>query len=190
MYWLAFLYCGGKTGTTVGLLITVLTFFKKWQFYALTAIAIPIAYFSGILDNLIYRFTKLPLTTGRASSLKLLLTDDHISLQLFQGYGSLLGSKYKTPEFAFISVASEFPLIGHSLTYGILFALLLLLPPFIYVTIRLYKEKRFTDWFFWCLLYAEVNTYNGFSSCLDVSFMFYFLSFILLNIVPPSHTDV
>lgn len=187
---LSLICCGGKTGITVGLLITVLTFFKKWQFYALTVIAIPIAYFSGILDNLIYRFTKLPLTTGRASSLKLLLTDDRISLQLFQGYGSLLGSKYKTTEFAFISVASEFPLIGHSLTYGILFALLLLLPPFIYVTVRLWKEKRYTDWFFWCLLYAEVNTYNGFSGCLDVSFIFYFLSFILLNIAFPPAADV
>ena len=181
---LSLICCGGKTGITVGLIITICTYYRKWQFYVLTAVSIPIAYISGILDNLIYRFTKLPLTTGRASSLKLLLTDDRISFRLFQGYGSLLGSKYKSAEFDFISAATEFPLIGHSLHYGILFALLLLLPPFIYVTFRLCKEKRFIDWLFWCLLYAEVNTYNGFSSRLDVSFMFYFLSFILLNIAP------
>lgn len=174
--------CGGKTGITVGLIITILTFFKTWQFYAISAISVPILYFSGILDTLIYRFTKIPLTTGRVSSLKLLLADDRISFRLFQGYGSLIGSKYKSAEFGFISIASEFPLIDFSLRYGLFFAFLLLLPPFIYMTIRLWKKKRYIDWFFWCLLYAEVNTYNGFSSCLDVSFIFYFLSFILLNL--------
>lgn len=183
---LSLICCGGKTGITVGLIITIFTYYRKWQFYVLVAVSIPIVYISGILDNLIYRFTKLPLTTGRASGLKSLLADERISFRIFQGYGSLLGSKYKSPEFDFLHVASEFPLIDHSLHYGILFALLLLLPPFIYVTIRLWKEKRFTDWFFWCLLYAEVNTYNGFSSRLDVSFIFYFLSFILINIAPSS----
>lgn len=174
--------CGGKTGITVGAIITVFTFFKKWQFYALAAISVPIAYISGILDNLIYRFTKLPLTTGRANGLQILLHDERISFHFLQGYGSLLGSEYGGETFWFAHVASEFPFIGHSLRYGILFALLLLVPPFIYITIRLWREKRFIDWFFWCLLYAEVNTYNGFSSCLDVSFIFYFLTFILLNI--------
>lgn len=187
---LSLICCGGKTGITVGLIITFISFFKKWQFYIIAAISIPIAYISGILDILIYRFTKLPLTTGRASSLKLLLTDEHVSFQLFRGYGSLLDTTYKGSEYDFISIASEFPLIGHSLNYGILFALLLLLPPFIYMTVRLWKEKRFIDWFFWCLLYAEVNTYNGFSSCLDVSFIFYFLSFILLHITTVPSTDM
>lgn len=186
---LSLICCGGKTGITVGLIITFISFFKKWQFYIIAAISIPIAYISGILDILIYRFTKLPLTTGRASSLKLLLTNEHVSFQLFRGYGSLLDTTYKGSEYDFISIASEFPLIGHSLNYGILFALLLLLPPFIYMTIRLWKEKRFIDWFFWCLLYAEINTYNGFSSCLDVSFIFYFLSFILLHIAIVPGTD-
>jgi len=174
--------CGGKTGITVGVIITVLIFFKKWLFYVITAISIPIIYMSGLLDKLIYRFTKLPLTTGRATALRLLLKDERISFHLFQGYGSLIGSKYKSAEFGFIRIASEFPFIDHTLHYGIFFALLLLLTPFIYMTIRLWKAKRYIDWLFWCLLYAEVNTYNGFSSCLDVSLIFYFLSFILLNI--------
>lgn len=187
---LSLICCGGKTGITVGLIITIFTYYRKWQFYVLAAVSIPIVYISGILDNLIYRFTQLPLTTGRASSLKLLFADERISFRIFQGYGPLLNSKYKSPEFDFIHVASEFPLIGHSLHYGIFFALLLLLPPFIYVTLRLCKEKRYTDWLFWCLLYAEVNTYNGFSSRLDVSFIFYFLSFILLNIAPSSDAAI
>lgn len=186
---LALICCGSKTGITVGLLITISIFFRKWQFYALAAISIPVVYLSGILDNLIYRFTKLPLTTGRVSSLKLLFTDKRISFHLLQGYGSLLGTKYKSSEFDFISIASEFPLVDHALHFGLLFALLLLLPPFVYMTIRLRKEKRYIDWFFWCLLYAEVNTYNGFSSRLDVSFIFYFLSFILLNMTSPDESN-
>lgn len=174
--------CGGKTGITVGIIITVLTFYKKWQFYVLAALAVPISYISGILDNLIYRFTKLSLTTGRATAVQLLYQDERISLPLFIGYGSRMDTEYAGTPFWFVGLASEFPLIDHTLHYGLLFALLLLLPPFIYVTIRLWKQKRFMAWFFWCLLYAEVNCYNGFSSCLDVSFIFYFLTFILLNI--------
>lgn len=179
---LSLICCGGKTGITVGAVITVLIFFKKWQFYALAALALPVAYFSDILDNLIYRFTKLSLSTGRIDALHILLEED-IPFPFFRGHGSLIDTEYiHYPFFWQIKIASEFPLIDLSLRYGILFALLLLLPPFIYMTIRLWKEKRFIDWFFWCLLYAEVNCYNGFSSCLDVSFIFYFLTFILLNI--------
>lgn len=179
---LSLICCGGKTGITVGLIITLFIFFRKWQLYAIAAIFIPIAYICGILDNLIYRFTKIPLTTGRVTALQLLFQDERISFHLFNGYGSLLGTQYKGSDFEFISIAGEFPLIEHALHYGIFFALVLLLPPFIYVTIRLWNEKRFLDWFFWCLLYAEVNTYNGIACCLDVSFIFYLLSFILLNI--------
>lgn len=174
--------CGGKTGITVGIIITILTFYKKWQFYIWAALALPIAYISGILDNLIYRFTRLPLTTGRADAIQLLFKDTHISFSIFLGYGSRMSTEFTGTSFSIVTLASEFPLINHSIRYGVLFALLLLLPPFIYVTIRLWKEKRFIDWFFWCLLYAEVNCYNGFSSCLDISFIFYFLTFILLNI--------
>lgn len=179
---LSLICCGGKTGITVGAIITFLTFFKKWQFYALTAVSIPIAYISGILDNLIYRFTKISLTSGRATGLQYVFLDGRISFSFFHGYGSLMDTEYTGTPFWHVHVASEFPLIDHSLRYGIFFALLLLLPPFIYITIRLWKEKRYLDWLFWSLLYAEVNCYNGFSSCLDVSFIFYFLSFILLNI--------
>lgn len=179
---LALICCGGKTGIMVGLFITVIIFFRKWQLYVFITLSIPIAYVSGILDNLIYRFTQAPITTGRADGLKLLFTDKRISLHFFYGYGSLLDSKFTSDDFHYIYYAKEFPLIDYFLRYGIFFAFLLLLPPFIYMTIRLWKAKRFTDWLFWCLLYAEVNTYNGFSSRLDVSFIFYFLSFILLNI--------
>ncbi len=193
---LSLICCGGKTGITVGIIITILTFYRKWQFYALAVISLPIIFISGILDNLIYRFTQIPLTTGRAAALQLLLTDERISFHFFNGYGSLMGSEYKTPEFSFIGIAGEFSFIEHSLHYGILFTLILLLTPFIYMTIHLWKARRFIDWFFWCLLYAEVNSYNGFSSCLDVSFIFYFLSFILLNITdyavfptPPQKTS-
>lgn len=174
--------CGGKTGITIGIIITIITFFRKWQFYALSITLIPIAYISGLLDVLIYRFTKIPLTSGRITGLLLLFEDDRIPLRFFLGHGSQLDTVYIGEQFSFLSTSREFPLIDHALRYGILFALLLLLPPFIYVTIRLWREKRFTDWFFWCLLYAEINTYNGFSSRLDVSFIFYFLTFILLNI--------
>lgn len=174
--------CGGKTGITVGIIITVLTFYKKWQFYVLSALALPIAYISGILDNLIYRFTKLPLTTGRADAVQFLFKNARISFPIFLGYGSRMDTEFAGTSFWFMGLASEFSPIDHTLRYGLLFALLLLLPPFIYVTIRLWRQKRFMDWFFWCLLYVEVNCYNGFSSRLDVSFIFYFLTFILLNI--------
>lgn len=181
--------CGGKTGITVGIIITILTFYKKWQFYVLAVLVLPIAYISGILDNLIYRFTKLSLTTGRATAVQYVFLDARITLPIFLGYGSRMDTEYAGTQFWFVSLACEFPLIGHALQYGLLFALLLLLPPFIYMTIRLWKEKRYIDWFFWCLLYAEVNCYNGFSSRLDVSFIFYFLSFILLNITSPDKSD-
>lgn len=179
---LSLICCGGKTGITVGIIITILTFYKKWQFYILAALAVPIAYISGILDNLIYRFTKLSLTTGRATAVQYLFKDERISFPIFLGYGSRIDNEFTDTSYWFISLASEFSPIDHALRYGILFALLLLLPPFIYVTIRLWKEKCFIDWFFWCLLYAEVNCYNGFACRLDISFIFYFLTFILLNI--------
>lgn len=179
--------CGGKTGITVGVVITVLTYFKKWKFYLLAAFSVFIAYFSGLLDNLIYRFMHTSLTSGRATGLQNVLLDEYISFSFLRGYGSLMDTTYIDTPYWYVHVACEFPFVSHALRYGILFTLLLLLPPFIYITIRLWKQKRFIDWFFWCLLYAEINIYNGFSSCLDVSFIFYFLTFILLNITAEDH---
>ncbi|MBE5855910.1 MAG: hypothetical protein E7297_11225 [Lachnospiraceae bacterium] len=176
--------CGGKMGIMVFGVMTVMFFFKDWKFWIGAVVLGAIAYFSGIMDNVIYRFTKIQLTTGRATAL-MVLRDQFPDYRpmLWYGYGEKLGEMRRTTFAGWEwvdNLTSELPFINFSMNYGLLCGIAMLLVPTVLVLIRAIKKKKWLQFFVWLLVFAEVNTYNGFSCTLDIPFIFYFLSMILI----------
>lgn len=168
-------FCGSKTGLFVALAVALITFYQNMKLMiSLGVIFIGIA-LSGLMNNLITRLSHGSLASGRLTMLASLLKDPNYSFHFLYGYGN-----YVAPEYS--PAAFEFPFVTFSFQYGILFALLVLGIPFLYVTIKLLKKGSVHIWLIWLLLFGQVNTYTCLAQDLDNSLIFYFLTMILLNI--------
>jgi len=176
--------CGGKMGIMVFGVMTVLFFFKDWKFWIGAVVLGTVAYFSGIMDNVIFRFRMIPLTTGRATALKILWEQfPQYRPKIFLGYGVELDELRRTTFVGWEwidNLTTELPFINYSMRYGLLCGIAMVLIPIILVLIKAIRKKKWLQFIMWLLVFAQVNTYNGFNSTLDIAAIFYFLSMLLV----------
>lgn len=167
--------CGSKTGFFVGIGITVIAFYKNKAMYIPIGIGIVVMLISGIMDNLLQRLST-SLTTGRMNALLQLLHDSQYPFHLFKGYGENI-SPHSTAAF-------EFTVIDMAFCFGIIYAVIMLGLPLLFVIRRCCQAKAFQELLLWGLLFGEANT---FYTCLheqsDNPMIFYFLTMVFLNII-------
>jgi hypothetical protein len=79
-------------------------------------------------------------------------------LRFLVGYGT--NTVYKTDLVAF-KAGFEFPVVMSALDHGILFALLVYLGIYLYVSYQILKRKKVQCWIGCSLVFAQMNTFNG-----------------------------
>ena len=179
------LLSGSKTGITVCLLMLIVICwdYKKWL---LLCIPIFIAlYFSGAFNSIIYRFTDTSLTSGRLEALEVYFGElySEYPFQWLFGYGS---NAVMNPELSVSDVRSgfEFPLLMAMLDHGIVFGVVLMAGSFLYISRRCLKKKQWVIWLCFTLVFAEINTYNGYTlRNQDIFTICYFVAMIMLNMI-------
>ncbi len=150
-----------KTGITVLVVYMICSCVKNQKkILGAGALVAIIAYFLGIFDNIITRFTTGTLTTGRVSTLKKYFEADVSPFKFFTGYG--VGHIW-SDEMSAYKAGFEFPLLMEAQDFGILFSVLLLLGLYVYASYFILKNKSILCWVGFSLLFAEFNSYNGLS---------------------------
>ena len=150
----------GKTAVVVCALYFVLINWKQKRWFIVYILGAAAAYFSGLLNNLIDRFTNTSITSGRVDRLIEYFSGDLYPLRFFTGYG--YGTTY-LKEMKHLSPAFEFPVLMFALDYGILFSILFVGSIFLYYSYHFLKRKQYMSWIGISLLFAQLHTYNGMS---------------------------
>ena len=79
----------------------------------------------------------------------------------------------------------EFPLLMTMLDHGIIFGVVLMAGSYLYISWRCFKKRQWVIWLCFTLVFAEVNTYNGYSlRNQDVFTICYFFAMLMLNMLP------
>lgn len=180
------LFSGSKTGITVCFLFLIVICWehKKWFLVCIPILAA--VYFTGAFNAIIARFAKGSLTTGRIEALTKFFSKwySEYPFQWLNGYGSntVLASSH---DLFPMRAGFEFPLLMFAMDYGIVFSVVLMAGSYLYMTWRCLKKRQWTIWLCLTLVFAEINTYNGFSlRNQDIFTLFYFIVMVILNMLP------
>ena len=150
----------GKTAVAVLCLYFAVINIRQVQWLFVYAAAGAGAYFTGIFDKIIKRFSQGSLTSGRVACLIEYFTGTLYPLRILIGYGS--GTTYRKA-MKHLSPAFEFPVLMFALDYGIVFSAVFVGTTFAYYTYQFLKRKAYVSWLAISLLYAQIHTYNGIS---------------------------
>ena len=153
---------------------------KKWLLISIPILAL--LYFLGAFDAIITRFSTSSLTTGRLEALQKYLPSGIEPVRFFSGYGSnvILNSSHPLTK---LRAAFEFPLLMFAHDYGILFAVIHIGGLFAYASWRFIRNKNWSPWLCWSLLFAEVNTFNAYAlRSQDDCWFFCLLTLMLLAV--------
>ncbi len=180
------LLCVSKTGIVVCFLLLVIICwkYKKWLLVVIPILAA--LYFAGAFNTIIYRFTHTSLTTGRFKALAKYFGPvySQYPLQWLTGYGSgivMTAGHVLNP----LRAGFEFPVLMSALDYGIVFSAVLPVGSYLYITWRCLKKKQWVIWLCFTLIFAEVNTYNGYSMRdQDIFIICNFMAMLILNMLP------
>ena len=176
------LLASSKTGIVVCFLLLIISFwkYKKWLLALIPVLVI--MYFLGAFDGIIRRFTTSTLTTGRLEGLTGYIQAQENPMHLLFGHGSndiLLETNMSYRYRA----GFEFPLLMFAFDYGYLFSALSMIGVYAYSSWRLLRRKNWFIWLGYSLLFAEINTYNGYALRNQDVFVFAcFMTMILLNL--------
>ena len=178
------LLCSSKTGIVICFLLMLFSMRKRWKWLLLCLAVLVILYFAGAFDGLLFRFRNTSLTTGRLEYLREYFNSEAgirtVPLHLLRGYGSNAVLLAENPAHLF-RAGFEFPLIMLAFDYGIVFAVVFLGGTFAYVSWRCIRRKAWTAWIVYFILFAQINTYNGYA--LRNQDVCYFFSFVTLTIL-------
>lgn len=177
---------GSKMGIVVFLLLVAVLCWehKKWFLACIPVLAV--LYFAGALNTIIGRFTGTTLTTDRAEGLARYFDVWYQAwpFRWLAGYGSGVALDPNHPLYD-CRQGFEFSLLMFAIDYGIVFALLVMIGSWGYITWRCLRKKQWTVWLCWSLVFAELNTYNGFAlRNQDVFIIGCFLAMVMLNMLP------
>ena len=180
------LLSGSKTGTAVCLLMLIVLCWerKKWLIACIPAAAA--LYFAGALNSIISRFVHSSLTSGRLEALEAYFANwySRYPFRWLTGGGSNAVLDAGHPLFS-CRQGFEFPLLMSALDYGIIYALVLMAGLWLYMTRRCLQLKQWTIWVCFTLVFAELNTYNGFAlRNQDVFTIGCFIAMLMLNMLP------
>ena len=180
------LLSGSKTGITVCflLLIVICWEYKKWMLLGIPIFAA--LYFVGAFNAIIDRFLHTPLTSGRLEALTVYFTKwySQYPLKWNVGYGSnaILSNLFM---YYKIGQGLEIPILMISFDYGIIFAVVLMAGSYLYISWKCFKKRQWTIWLCYTLVFAEINTYNGYALRNQDVFIFgAFVAMIMLNMLP------
>lgn len=155
---LGVLLCASRTAIVVLMAYFLVSSWKNKKLLAVCGILLVIVFVAGGFDSLIERMMNFSLTSGRAEMLKLYIESGKYPLRFLIGYGS--NTVYDTALYDWRS-GFEFPIIMSALDHGILFAVLVYLGLYGYVSYQMLKRKKIQYWLGYSLLYAQLNTFNG-----------------------------
>jgi len=181
------LLTSSKTGIVVCLLLLVVSCWKQKKWFLLSVPVLGTLYIFGAFNKIIYRFTHTSLTTGRFEALTRFFTSSasqEYPIRFFSGYGSqaIFASVYSLYEY---KGGFEFPLLMFALDYGVLFSVLFVLGTYGYVTWTILKKRQWSVWLCYSLVFAEINTYNGYAlRNQDILIFCCFFTMVLLNMLP------
>lgn len=186
------LLSGSKTGITVCFLflIVICWKYKKWLLLSIPVIAV--LYFAGAFNSIIARFTNTSLTTGRLEALEVYFGPmySQYPFQWLTGYGSNIAMSSSEPLFA-VRAGFEFPLLMAALDHGIIFAVVLMAGSYLYISWRCLKKRQWTIWLCFTLVFAEINTYNGYTlRNWDIYTLCYFVAMLMLNMLPEEKLSI
>lgn len=180
------LLCSSKTGIAVCFLLLLISCWRYKKWLLLVVPVLLVMYFFGAFNDIITRFTSTTLTTERAEQLGEYLASGINPLRWFSGYGPN-GALAKSSPVYIYNDAFEFSALMFAYSYGILFAVLHIGGLFAYVTWRFLRKRQWLPWLCFSLVFAEINTYNGYSlRNQDVCFFFCLLVMLMLNIADDS----
>lgn len=186
------LLSGSKTGITVCLLLLIIICwdYKKWLLLSIPVFAA--LYFVGAFNSIIDRFLHTSLTSGRLEALELYFGPlySEYPFQWFSGYGSSVVLDTAHTLYP-VRAGFEFPLLMFALDYGIIFAVVLMAGSYLYISWKCFKKRQWTIWLCYTLVFAEINTYNGYALRNQDVFIFgAFVAMIILNMLPEESTKL
>ena len=185
------LLSGSKTGIIICFLFLPVICWKHRKWLLLCVPVLAALYFAGAFNYIISRFANSRLTSGRLETLEEYFSGLHSEypFRLLAGYGPRVfaaGNPLNTVREGF-----EFPLLMFAAEYGIVFSVVLLAGSYGYITWRCLKKKQWTIWLCYTLVFAEINTYNGYSlSSQDICILCNFAAMIMLNMLPEEKSSI
>ena len=179
------LFSGSKTGITVSLLLLIVIFWDHRKWLLLCIPAFTALYFTGAFNMIIDRFAHSTLTSGRVEALESYLTFyADAPLRWLSGYGSAAVYEASNPLYP-VRAGFEFPLLMSAADYGIVFSVVLIAGSYGYITWRCLKKRQWTVWLCFTLVFADINTFNGYSLRNQDVFAFcYLTAMLMLNMLP------
>ncbi len=98
-------------------------------------------------------------------------------LRLIEGYGTGYLAKKKMTKFA---MELKLPILKHAFEYGILFAVLLLVGMYVFVSVKMIKRKKFMCWLGFTAVFVMYNSYVAMAARVNYCFMWMCLFVFLL----------
>lgn len=152
------LLCSSKTAIVVLLAYLLVSSWKHKKFLVGSGIVMAVALIAGAFNNLIERFTSLPLTSGRMEMIQAYFESGLYPLKFLIGYGT--NSVYDTDVVQY-KAGFEFSIFMSALDHGVLFAVLVFVGVYAYASYQMLSRKKIQCWLGYSLIFAQMNTFNG-----------------------------
>lgn len=171
------LLCQSRTATIL-LLVAFLTFnfnVKKIRYLVLAIIIGLIAYYFGLFDAVLERFTLFNRGDIRNTSLNSLIASGKLNFYLFHGQNMNF-----ITDATSMAAALEYPILRWAYSFGIIISGLLVIYVFIIPLVKIYRDKNYVLLISTLLLILDVNTYSGLG---DIGMKQIFLYIILCTLI-------
>lgn len=173
--------CGGKAGLLLIMTEFVLLYTNKkgLKYVPIIVVVAYCAFRYGLLDVVIKRFimgfTSGDMTTGRNTSLTLVLRSGELEFNWFLGHtGTTLSER--------MIAALEYPPLRWAYLFGIWFSVLMCIILFLIPAIKVLKSRNMRIFTVLLVLMLEVNSYNGITTQFDHMLLYCVSVFLLLNL--------